>query len=105
MKIYDHLSSESPYKKNEKVHGIVYNVNPKIGYFVAVDGRYHGLILNKEIFGFATVGDMIEARVKRVRPDGKLELGMRDAAYVEIESVDRKILDCLKQHEGQLSLQ
>ena len=46
MKIYNLLSSASPYKKNDRVHGIIYSFNSQFGHFVAVDNKYHGLILN-----------------------------------------------------------
>jgi len=104
MKLYNLLGSASPFKSNDRVHGTVYSYNPQFGYFVAVDNKYHGLILNKEIYGGLAVGDSVEARVKKVRADGKLELGMREAAYEEIEGDAQKITDLMKLHEGKLRL-
>ncbi len=102
MYINNLLSTQSPYKKNNKVHGTVYSINEDIGVFVAVDNKYHGLILNKELYGNYTVGDYIEIRIKKVREDGKLELSLRNDAYTEIESDARKIMERLKLKGGTL---
>ncbi|MDD4238072.1 MAG: S1-like domain-containing RNA-binding protein [Desulfotomaculaceae bacterium] len=104
MKIYDSLSSEAPYKNNDIVQGTIYNINNELGVFVAVDNKYHGLILNKELYGNFAIGDNIEVRIKKVRPDGKLELSLRQEAYHEIENDAQKILERLKLSGGTLQL-
>jgi predicted RNA-binding protein (virulence factor B family) len=104
MKIYDHLSAESPYKQNDRVHGTIYSINQELGAFVAVDNKYHGLILNNELYGNYAIGDSVEVRVKKVRPDGKLELSLRQEAYNEIEHDAQKILARLKKSGGTLLL-
>ena len=104
MKIYNLLSAKSPYKNNERVNGIIYSFNHEFGFFVAVDNKYHGLILNKEIYRNLAVGDKVEARIKRVRPDGKLELGLRESAVSEIEGDSQKIMDLLKLRNGKLKI-
>ncbi len=102
MYIYDLLSCESPYKKNDRAYGTVYNINKEIGVFVAVDNKYHGLILNKELYGDYAIGDNVEVRIKNVRDDGKLELSMRNEAYNEIESDAKKIIERLKLSGGNI---
>ncbi len=102
MRIYDLLSTESPYKQNEIVHGTVYSINRDLGVFVAVDNKYHGFIHNQELYGDYTEGDEIEVRVKKVREDGKLELSFRKEAYKEIEGDAQKIMDRLKLSDGTL---
>ena len=104
MKIYNMLSNTPPYKKNERVSGIIYSINMQYGCFVAVDNKYHGLILTKEMYGNFAVGDRVDARVKNVRTDGKLELSVRDTAYNEIEGDAQKILDLLEANNGKLCL-
>jgi len=104
MKIYELLSCKSPYKNNDRIHGIIYSFNPQYGFFVAVDNKYHGLILLKEAYGTYALGDKIEARIKKVRDDGKLELSVRESAVDEIEGDTRKILDLLNKRNGKLPL-
>ena len=104
MNIYDLLSSESPYKEKDMVYGTIYNISKELGAFVAVDNKYQGLIPNKELYGNYNQGDNVELRVKKVKPDGKLELSLRKEAYNEIEGDAQKIMDRLKLNNGSLLL-
>ncbi|RCX17209.1 hypothetical protein DFR58_108103 [Anaerobacterium chartisolvens] len=104
MNIYNLLSTESPYKENDRAHGTVYSISKQLGAFVAVDNKYQGLIPNKELYGNYKDGDGVEVRIKKVRQDGKLELSLREEAYNEIESDAQKIMDRLKLRSGALSL-
>ena len=102
MKVYSYLSSQSPYAKDSKVSGTVYQINEKLGAFIAVDNRYYGLVPNKELFGDCRVGDVVEARVTRVREDGKLDLSLRDKAYLQIDLDAAKILEAVEKSGGVL---
>ena len=73
MKIYQALSSEHDYEKDDWVTGTVYSINPEIGTFVAVDDQYFGLIPLSECHIRLSVGDSVNVRVVRVREDGKLD--------------------------------
>lgn len=102
MNIYELLSSESPYKEKDTVQGTIYEISKEVGAFVAVDNKYQGLIPNKELYGNYNVGDSVEVRIKKVRPDGKLELSLRKEAHNEIEGDAQKIIDKLKLNGGTL---
>ncbi|AEY67446.1 S1-like domain-containing RNA-binding protein [Clostridium sp. BNL1100] len=104
MNIYNLLSSESPYKENDRVNGTVYSISKELGAFVAVDNKYQGLIPNKELYGDYKEGDSVNVRIKKVRQDGKLELSLRNEAYNEIESDSRKIMEMFKLSGGAISL-
>lgn len=104
MKIYDTLKSDSPYCINMQVQGTVYRVQEDQGAFVAVDGCYHGMILNKELYTAVNVGDEVQARVKQVRPDGKLELSMRKQTSQQIEIDAKCIMEKLERGNGSLML-
>ncbi|MDX9917776.1 MAG: S1-like domain-containing RNA-binding protein [Gudongella sp.] len=104
MKIKDYLSTDSPYKENDKVTGTVYSINRDIGAFVAVDNMYDGLIQKKNIFGILEMGDEIELRVNKVHDDGKLDLSLRERGYVQMEDDSKVILTKLKESGGFLPL-
>lgn len=104
MNIYDFLSTESPYKKDDRVTGIIYDINPELGALVAIDNKYNGLILNKEFYGDYKVGETIEARVVKVREDGKLDLSLREKSYIQMDKDAELILDKLNQKGGKLYL-
>lgn len=104
MRVYDLLQAGAPYKKNDRVQGVIYSINRELGAFVAVDNKYHGLIANNELFGSHAPGDQVTVRVKQVRPDGKLDLSLREAAHHEIEHDAQKIMDKLQLNGGVLLL-
>ena len=86
MKVYHFMRSDSPYQKDDKVSGTAYEIHEDLGVFVAVDDRYYGLIPKKEIFAPIHEGERIEARVLKVREDGKLDLSPRDKAYLQMNT-------------------
>lgn len=102
--IYEYLTAETPYQKNDKVRGTVYSVNQSIGAFVAVDNKYMGLIPVNEYFSDIREGDQVEARVIRVREDGKLDLSLRELSYIQMDMDAEKIIQEIKNYQGFLSL-
>lgn len=102
MKVYDYLSSQSPYEKDDKVTGTVYEINENLGAFVAVDDRYYGLIPEKELFGDIREGDVVEARVTKVREDGKLDLSPREKAYIQMDTDAQLVLKVIDEFDGVL---
>lgn len=104
MKVSSFLQVDSPYKENDQVRGIVYSINEEIGAFVAVDDKFEGLIPEKEMDSNISVGDRIEARVTKVKEDGKLDLSVKKKAYKQMKDDTRVLLDLLDEHDGKLSL-
>lgn len=104
MKIYDMLSKDSPYKKDDQVKGRIYEVSSNFGAFVAVDDRYSALIPRREVFGNLRVGQQIEARVARVQEDGKLDLSIRKKAFLQMDDDARMLLERLELCGGRLPL-
>lgn len=102
MKIYKYLSDEAPYVEDDEVAGTVYNINPEYGVFVAVDNKYHGLIQQKEVIREYKVGDKITGRVVKVRNDGKIDIAVRQKAYMQIEENAEKIYSKMKELGGSL---
>ncbi len=104
MKIKEYLSTESPYKENDKVEGTIYSINRDIGAFVAVDNKYDGLIQKKNLYGIYEMGDEIEVRVNMVHEDGKLDLNLRERGHVQMDEDAEIILKALKENGGSLPL-
>lgn len=102
MKVYPYLELNSPYQKDDKVEGIVYEISDNFGAFVAVDNRYSGRIPKKDFFGDAKVGDRISARVTSVKEDGKLDLSLREKAYVQRNIDAEKVLQVIESFDGVL---
>ncbi len=104
MDVYRYLSSESPYRENDRVRGIIYSIKKDMGALVAVDNKYHGLIPLNELYGNYRCGDEVEVRVTNVREDGKLDLSLREKAHKQTDEDVKVILEKLNLKEGILSL-
>lgn len=102
MKVYSYMSSESPYQKDDKVTGTIYEIKKDLGAFVAVDNKYYGLIPEKEMFGNFQEGEVIEARVIKVKEDGKLDLSPREKAYVQMDEDSKLVMKVLDEFDGVL---
>lgn len=102
MKVYHYLNLNSPYKKEDRVEGLVYEISDNFGAFVAVDDKYSGLIPKKELYGTVKVGDRITARVTGVKEDGKLDLSIREKALTQIMIDAEKVIQVIESFDGAL---
>lgn len=102
MKVYNKLRTDSPYKKDDRVQGVVYEKSANFGCFVAVDDIYSALIPKKEVYKEFRVGERIEARVTEVKPDGKLNLDVREKISVQMEIDAEEVLKCIEVYNGVL---
>lgn len=102
MNVYEYLRKDSPYKKDDRVSGTVYEISDNFGAFVAVDDCYSGLIPKKEFFGQAQIGDRVEARVTGVKPDGKLDLSLREKGYLQVDADAEAVMKVIEEFDGVL---
>ena len=100
MKVYEKLETDSPYKKDDHVEGIVYERSDNFGVFVAVDNKYSALIPKREAYGKFHVGERVEARVAGVKADGKLDLSVREKAFIQMDVDAEKILKDMNSRGG-----
>lgn len=102
MNVYPYLKRDSSYKKDDRVSGTVYEISQNFGAFVAVDDQYSGLIPKRELYGTVNIGDTVNARVTAVKEDGKLDLSIREKAYLQIADDAEKVLRVIDSFDGVL---
>lgn len=102
MKVYHYLKTQSPYRIGDEVEGRVYEVSQNFGAFVAVDDQYTALIPAREVPSEVKPGDKIRARVTGVKEDGKLDLSIRDKAYIQMDEDAEFIMQVIDEYEGVL---
>ena len=102
MNVYEYLRTDSPYKKDDKVCGRVYQISERFGAFVAVDNIYSALIPQREVNSDIRIGRNIEARVTAVREDGKLTLSPKEKAYLQMDADAAKLLEIIDSFDGVL---
>ncbi len=102
MNVYKYLPVGEGYALDQEVTGIVYDISDKFGAFVAVDGKYQGLIPGKEVHGQLAIGDQVTARITSIRDDGKINLSPMKKAYMQMEEDAEHILQVIEQFDGVL---
>lgn len=102
MNVYQYLKKESPYKKEDVVKGVIYEISKNFGAFVAVDNQYSALIPAKEFHGEYEIGDEVEARVTAVKPDGKLDLSIRRKAHLQMDDDAEYVMQVIDEFDGVL---
>lgn len=100
--LYELLSLDSPYQKDDIVSGRVYEFSSNFGTFIAVDDRYSAMIPVHEDCSSLQIGDVIEAKVTNVKPDGKLDLTRRERAYVQMDADAEKVMELIEAYHGAL---
>lgn len=100
--LYDTLRTDAPYERGDMVRGRVYEFGNDFGTFVAVDDIYSAMIPRHEDHSFLRIGDCIEARVTGVKPDGKLDLTLREKSYVQMDKDAQQVLQVIEEYGGVL---
>lgn len=100
--IYEMLSTDSPYKKDDIVTGRVYDFSDNFGTFVAVDDKYSAKIPRHENSEYLRLGDVIEAKVTDIKEDGKLDITLREKAYIQMNTDADKLLEIIESYAGVL---
>ena len=102
MKVYEYLRKDSPYQRDDKVTGRIYEISENFGVFVAVDDCYSGLIPAKEAQGKYRAGDILNLRVTRVQEDGKLDLSDKEKIPQQMEKDAEAVMKVIEEFEGVL---
>lgn len=102
MHVYELLRKDSEYKKDDMVTGIVYDTSDRFGAFVAVDNLYSALIPKRELFRELPVGTIVHARVTAVKEDGKLDLSVREKAFLQMDADADAVYRKIQAYKGVL---
>ncbi len=101
-KLYALLRTDSDYQKGDTVQGRVYEFGRDFGTFVAVDDCYSAMIPAHEDCSRLRIGDVVEAKVLGVKPDGKLDITLREKAYLQMDADAEKVMGIIEEYAGVL---
>ncbi len=76
----------------------------EIGYRCIVNNLHSGMIYLDELVRYPEIGSRIDAFVKKVREDGKLDLTLKDSNANRAHSTADLIVDYMRQHGGECLL-
>ncbi len=103
-KVERFLSKEQPsYLPGEEVHVLVWQ-QTELGYKVIVDNRFSGMLYHNEIFQPLEVGMQMNAFVKHVREDGKIDLVLQKGGAKRVEDFSEVLLRFIKDNGGYTSI-
>lgn len=75
-----------------------------LGVKAIVNHEFWGLLYQDQLFKAVRKGQRISGYVKRIRPDGKIELSLYEPGYGKVSEFAESVLDALKKNNGFLPL-
>lgn len=101
-KIEKYLGNTIPaYRRNDKVKALVLQ-RQEAGYRVVVDNRFFGMLYHNELFREVAIGEELEAYVKHVRDDNKIDLTLSNRAANRIADLSERILAYMRNHGDEM---
>lgn len=91
------------YNNGDSVSIIIYD-RTEIGYRAIVDNLYYGMLYNDELFKHVEIGQRMNARIKNIREDGKIDLTLNECAEERVRLLASAILGRLKCNGGVLHI-
>lgn len=91
------------YKPFQKVTAFITGATP-LGYRAVVNNRHTGLVYSSEVYRSLETGDTVDAYVRKVREDGKIDLTLLAPAADRIEAIARKLLERIERAGGALDI-
>ncbi len=87
------------YKIGQRVRALVYQ-HTDIGYKALVDNLHQGLHYENELFRPVELEETVEAYVKRVRPDGKIDLTLSSSTRDRVDEISDRIIEYLRKPDA-----
>lgn len=88
---------------NKRVPILIYS-KTDLGYKAIVNNEYDGLLYHSEIFEDLKPGVKTEAYINKIRPDGKIDLILKNASMDSIDEIAVQILEALAANSGAIKL-
>lgn len=99
-KVERYLSKEMPeYQAGELVDILVWQ-KTDLGFKAIVNNKYGGLLYQNEIFQPLRTGMRMQAYVKQVRDDAKIDLELQRGGARKVDDFAEVLLQYIKEHEG-----
>lgn len=103
-KLFKYLSADEPnYAKGDEVEIMIVSESD-LGYNALVDKKYMGLLFKSDVFKQINIGDKLNAFIKEVREDGKIDLRLTKAGKSALDDFAEQILTLLNDNGGFLAI-
>ncbi|MFM2484590.1 CvfB family protein [Celerinatantimonas yamalensis] len=102
-RLSEHLCAHSDYQRGQIVTGLI-SARSELGYQVAIDHQFLGMLYHNELFQRVRVGQTINAYVLKNRDDGRLDLRQQPIGDHQLDELQQRILRKLDDDGGYLGL-
>ncbi len=75
-----------------------------LGYKAMVNQIHTGVLYKSEVFQPLEKGDITKGFIRKIRPDGKIDLILHKPGYEKVDDITKQILDKLKAQNGFIAL-
>jgi len=100
----DFIQNEcTEFKQGDKVSIIIASPTD-LGFRVIVNHKYWGVLYANEVFQSIRKGQVLEAYVKRLRDDNRLDISLQPLGFAKVTGITDDILQRLQQQKGYLPL-
>lgn len=99
-KIEKFLSKEHPPYHHGDIVDILIQQKTELGFKAVVEGQYSGQIYQNELFRDMHTGDQMQAFVKNVREDGKIDLILQEHGKKHVMDFEDQLLQYIQEHDG-----
>jgi len=93
------LSPPLQFQENEGVDLIIYT-QTDLGYKAIINKKFLGMLYQNEVFQPLAFGQKLPGFIKRIRPDGKIDLALQLSGYRGIDQFAETILNRLRKDGG-----
>lgn len=100
---YLSMDERPPFHSGDEVDVLVWK-RTDLGYKVIVDNRYAGLLFENQVFRPLRVGDKVQAYVRQVRPDGKIDLALQREGRGKVADFSEELLEYIRRNQGRIQL-
>ncbi len=90
---------DQKYQAGQKVELIVLR-ETNLGFVARINGTDEGLLYHSELFEQLEPGDERDGYIKKIRPDGSLDLQLNAFGNLGSDELGEIILEALKHHKG-----
>ncbi|HEX7674375.1 MAG TPA: S1-like domain-containing RNA-binding protein [Bdellovibrio sp.] len=104
MRVNRYIDKEpGEYEEGQSVDLIIANKS-NLGFNAIINGRHLGVLYSNEVFQPLKSGQRVEGYIKKIRPDGKIDLALHKTGYAGTPELSDKILAVLKEEGGYLEI-
>ncbi|MGH1468778.1 MAG: hypothetical protein ACRBBP_07865 [Bdellovibrionales bacterium] len=93
----------SIYKPGDKVDLIILR-ETDLGFVAEINGTHEGLLYHDEIFERLDYKQSLPGYIKKIRPDGSVDLMLQNFGTLGSEELGEQILEALKSNDGYISV-